>query len=620
MSGSSTAASESASDPGEGPEADAEEVSHAEAVAVPTEVTPVAEATVLGRYELLQELGTGGMASVFLARASGPAGFQKWFAIKRIHPHLAKETRFVEMFLDEARIAASVQHPNVAQVVELGAIEGDYFLTMEYLHGEHLGRLTARAVKEEGHLPFEEAAWIAARAAAGLHAAHESVDATGRRMDLVHRDVSPQNIFLTYDGQVKVTDFGVARAANRISHTTTGTAKGKCAYMAPEQATGGEMDRRADVFALGIVLWETTVGRRLFKRKTDAQTLMKVMRTKVPKPSSMVHDYPKELERIVLKALKRRPEDRYVSAAALEHDLEIFLEGRERKVTQRAIKALMDRHFADQRAARDRLLRSAAEHVPAPTSSDRESLDDLPTVGSSPRTLPSQSAIRPLLVPRRRWIPVLALGLVGGVAAAFMVGEEEPVAPPGSLRIESSPAGARLTLDGEAREGATPVQLDDLSPGRHTLRLELDGHEPVETTFDVTAGERARLSYVLPAATGDDGAGDDAVGEDAVDEAPPPNETAAAAEEAGSMEAAEADGAETRARPRRAPGYVKVVALPYATVRINGGRARTTPTDFIRVRPGRVTLRYQVRGEGPVRSQRVDIDPGARETVRLRTR
>ena len=219
------------------------------------EPTKIEEAKKLGRYELVWELGTGGMASVYLARVRGPAGFNKWLAIKRIHPHLAKDPRFVEMFLDEARIAAAVHHPNVAHVFDLGDDAGERFLAMEYLHGEHLGTVAVRAVRERGRLEPELAARIIASAADGLHHAHEARDAEGRHLGLVHRDVSPQNIFVTYDGSVKLTDFGIAKAAGRLTHTQTGGTKGKVSYMAPEQALGHAVDRRTDVWALGVVLW-----------------------------------------------------------------------------------------------------------------------------------------------------------------------------------------------------------------------------------------------------------------------------------------------------------------------------------------------------------------------------
>ncbi len=210
----------------------------------------------LGRYELLLEMGSGGMATLYLARMAGPRRFEKLVAIKKIHDHLTSRQDFVDMFLDEAQISARIQHPNVVQLFDLGEADGSYFIAMEYVHGVNLaGLLRAVSGRGSGQYGWPQAAWIVAEAAAGLHAAHELLTTDGRPMNLVHRDVSPQNILVSYDGNVKVADFGIAFAAERITHTSSGVLKGKIPYMAPEQAAGEPLDRRADVFALGTLLF-----------------------------------------------------------------------------------------------------------------------------------------------------------------------------------------------------------------------------------------------------------------------------------------------------------------------------------------------------------------------------
>src|SRR5690606_6429832 len=220
----------------------------------------------IDRYDLVAEIASGGMATVYLARLAGVGGFQRFVAIKRLHPHLAKEKEFVEMFLDEARLAAGIHHPNVVPILEVGASERGYYLVMEYIEGDTLARLLARAATTAGKIPADIAIRILLDMLQGLHAAHELKDEKGMATELVHRDVSPQNILVGMDGVSRITDFGVARAASRLSATRVGQLKGKIAYMAPEQAAGDtRVDRRADIFSAGIVLWEVLASRRLFK-------------------------------------------------------------------------------------------------------------------------------------------------------------------------------------------------------------------------------------------------------------------------------------------------------------------------------------------------------------------
>ena len=276
----------------------------------------------LDRYELVAELASGGMATVFLGRILGVGGFQRFVAIKRLHPHLASEQEFVEMFLDEARLAASIHHPNVVSILEVGTSNRGYYLVMEYIEGDTLARLLARATTSSQRIPIPIAMRIMLDTLAGLHAAHELKDDKDQFLNLVHRDVSPQNILVGVNGTAHITDFGVARAATRLSSTRSGQLKGKLAYMAPEQARGGNIDRRADIFAMGTVLWEVLADKRLFKGEGEADTLNRVLFEPIPLLRQVAPEVPAVFEAITMRSLERDPEKRFASAAVFGDELE----------------------------------------------------------------------------------------------------------------------------------------------------------------------------------------------------------------------------------------------------------------------------------------------------------
>ena len=289
------------------------------------DVAPQRAAARFGPFVLCYELASGGMGAVFLAKAEGPRGFEKLVALKRIHPHLARDPRFSAMFLDEARIAARIHHPNVCGVHEFGEVDGTYYLTMPYLVGEPLHRVLREAARSNLSSALQaERPWMAARmvvdACEGLHAAHELRDETGQLLEVVHRDVSPQNLFVGYDGSTRVLDFGVASARHRHYQTSTGEVKGKFAYLAPEQLEGHVADRRVDVWALGVVLWEGIAGRRLFARENMAASVRAVSHDAIPPLSDFVA-IPPELQRVVDRALMRDRNARYATAREMGRDL-----------------------------------------------------------------------------------------------------------------------------------------------------------------------------------------------------------------------------------------------------------------------------------------------------------
>jgi serine/threonine protein kinase len=280
----------------------------------------------LDDYRIVAELARGGMAAVFLAVYEGSARPREIVAIKVVHPHLAYDPDFVAMLADEARIASSIGHPNVVEIREfkLGRADGRNYIVMEYADGETLAMFLKHASRGK-RLRTALAASIAADTAGGLHAAHELRGPQGEPLNLVHRDVSPQNIIVTYDGGVKLTDFGVAKATGRIQRTQPGEIKGKLAYMAPEQAFGREVDRRSDVYALGVVLYELAMGRRLFGGKTDADTIRNVMQHNIVAPRTIDPEFPEGLEQIILGMLSKEPLDRFQTAGAVERALRGYL-------------------------------------------------------------------------------------------------------------------------------------------------------------------------------------------------------------------------------------------------------------------------------------------------------
>lgn len=278
---------------------------------------------VLDRYELLLPIASGGMAMVWAARLKGTRGFQKIVAVKTMLPKLSEDEQFEQMFLDEASLASEIHHPHVVEILDLGEQQGVLFLVMEWIDGVPLNQLM-KAARAEGGVPIPVAVRIAMQACAGLHAAHELRNAEGKLVGLVHRDVSPQNILVTYEGVAKVVDFGVAKAtAIGGGATVAGQIKGKVAYMAPEQIKGASIDRRVDLFALGIVLYALTTGKHPFRRESEAATMYNICAPQaVMPPRKVVATYPVEVERILMKALQKDPDRRYQTANEMLRDLD----------------------------------------------------------------------------------------------------------------------------------------------------------------------------------------------------------------------------------------------------------------------------------------------------------
>lgn len=278
-----------------------------------------------GKYYLTEKIATGGMAELYRAKRIGVAGFEKLLVIKKILPHLSLHEEFVSMFINEAKIAAQLTHTNIAQIFDLGKIEDSYYIAMEYVWGKDLKAVLKKGKEKKLPVSMEHALQIVGKACAALDYAHKKKDLKGHELNLIHRDVSPQNIIVAYEGDVKIVDFGIAKAASKTSDTRTGVLKGKIAYMSPEQAWGRPIDRRSDIFSLGIVLYELLTGEMLFKGDTDLNTLEKVRDAKVIPPTRINKEIPKEIENILLKALAKEPQERYQSASDMQNDLETYI-------------------------------------------------------------------------------------------------------------------------------------------------------------------------------------------------------------------------------------------------------------------------------------------------------
>jgi serine/threonine-protein kinase len=358
-----------------------------------------AEPRIIGRYALHGEIASGGMATVHLGRLLGQVGFSRTVAIKRLHPQFAKDLDFVAMFLEEARLAARIQHPNVVQTLDVEASSDELLLVLEFVLGESLARLIRASYQASVALPIPVILGILANALDGLHAAHEARSEQGEPLGIVHRDVSPQNILVGADGVARVLDFGIAKATRRSEQTRSGMLKGKVAYMPPEQLKGGGIDRRTDIYAASVVLWETLTGYRLFDGEDDFQVAHKILSEEPPPPSRYRQDIPPALDAVVLQGLARDPKDRYPSAL----DMIAALEAVVPLASSREIARWIDRIAGASLRQRSELI-AEVERQTEPTTPDRASLLRIPASAPRPSVVqprPPTSPPRPSFVSSR---------------------------------------------------------------------------------------------------------------------------------------------------------------------------------------------------------------------------
>jgi serine/threonine protein kinase len=442
-----------------------------------------------GRYVLVDRLGAGGMAEVFRAVAIGPEQFQRVVVVKRILPHLTENPSFVRMFIDEATLCGRLSHPNIIQVYEFGREEGSYFIAMEFVEGRNLATVLGELAERGENVPVSVTADVVRQACLGLGYAHALSGSDGKPLHIIHRDVTPSNIMISYAGAVKMLDFGIARVANmaRISNTDAGQVKGKSSYLAPEQVRGAPFDHRVDIFSTGIVLHEALTGRRLFKGANPVHTVELIEHLRIPPPSKLNPAVPPRLDEIVLRCLQRDPDDRFQSALEIADALEDFLI--ERRYSSQEVTRFMRTLFAGEMVAEAAL---PQEEIHALASAPVQSPDRTPPVAVTTELtpdpairhsggLPASSAAWLNARPARtsgRWLLLMALAvagalLIGGAVAGWLrplqhavVTAPPPAAPPPApaemvkLSFTSDPPQAEVFRDSTSESlGLTPLTI-----------------------------------------------------------------------------------------------------------------------------------------------------------------
>jgi serine/threonine protein kinase len=487
----------------------------------------------LGRYVLLRRLAVGGMAEVFLAKLVGAAGFEKEVAVKRILPQWSQHKDFTTMLVDEAKIAVQLSHPNVVQVYELAREDDVYYIAMEFVPGWDVRQVMQAAAAKKARIPLDAALFIATEILEGLAYAHSRKDGRGRPLDIVHRDISPQNILLSEDGGVKITDFGIAKAASKSHETATGVLKGKFAYMSPEQASQREVDGRSDLFSTAVVFYELLTGERLFHCGSDIETLDRVRRAQVAPSPQALAAIPKPLLEVLLKALARSPEDRYEGAAAACEALRRYAHEAGLETRRDRLAGFLKTLFAQEKRPEP----SPQEETRLLTEATRFLLDETKTVKAE--VLAERSETR-LLVddePVKSWpiswvvvgfalmvvtllayalrekeaplppevaAPESATKIVAEVRAPETIPETKPKttgsdfeSPPvvalkvakGFLSVQAVPWGT-VSIDGGKRRWETPIRRLPLAAGRHTVRVayEPDGSS-LATSVTIVSGK-----------------------------------------------------------------------------------------------------------------------------------
>jgi serine/threonine protein kinase len=562
----------------------------------------------LGKYQLLAVLGRGGMADVFLALSRGPMGFNKLVVVKRLRSSLSDDRTFRNMFLDEARIAARLNHANVVQTHEVGEVDGSYFIAMEFLEGQSLNKIIRALSKRGDFLPPTMCARIVSDALAGLHYAHELKDFDGTPLSIIHRDVSPHNVFVTYDGSVKMVDFGIAKAALSSVQTEVGVLKGKVAYMSPEQAAGGDIDARADVFAMGIVLWEFVAQKRLMTGDSAAATLHRLLTSPIPKVTSVRPDVPPELEGIIEKALEKDAKRRFGSALEMRDALEAFITHEGKTVRQEEIGRELATLFEGVREAVQKQIQIHMEGITEiPLHDDRE-----PAPGS--RT--GASAKLPMLG--------VSGGSGSGVVSAFSTPQDTstPSATGSARATAEGKRGVALWLMLAALVGGVAVIA--FSMGRNRAATTVADEPPTEFTgaspssspppapaTTPKAPEPSAAAAEVPAPQGDSTSastrrtpGTRGPSSPSPRHATTPAPAGAAAGVAGAADESTGDG------------FLTLDTYPWTQVSENGKSLGTTPLVRIALSPGNHTFSLENPEQGLKQSYSVTIKSG--ETVSRR--
>lgn len=419
-----------------------------------------------GKYLLLDKIATGGMAELYRAKITGVQGFEKLIAIKKILPHLAQEEDLVECFIDEAKLAALLNHQNIVQIYDFGSLEGTYYIAMQYLFGKDLRRVLTQAEKKGIKIGVEYALYIVSRICSGLEYAHNLKDFQGKPLQLIHRDISPQNILISYEGDVKVVDFGIAKAAARSTLTQAGMIKGKVAYMSPEQAGGQTIDYRSDIFSVGILLYELITGRRMFQGET-MEVLSKVREARYDQPETIV-DLPDKIISVTHKALSKDPDQRYQSCGEMMTDLETCIHELSLWPTSSGLGRMMRALFEDEIAEEEKAIQRSSE-VSVPVKDERPAERNV-SAGDSP-----SEDLRPERVVQSAARKKTPLGVFVGAGVAVLViiglmvtflprGGDDSVQAPRETTEQASPqVGTNDTL--ETDRGEDMVAASETSAG-----------------------------------------------------------------------------------------------------------------------------------------------------------
>jgi hypothetical protein len=595
---------------------------------------------VFGRYELLRRIGVGGMAEVFQARTFGPQGFVKDVVIKRILGTFSEDPEFVRMFINEARLAAKLQHANIVQIFDFNQVDGVYYIAMEWVDGTDLRRVVNKSRSRSMPVPIRMGVHVGVETLKGLHYASTRTE-DGRPLSLVHRDISPHNLLVSRSGEVKITDFGIAKVAALASSTRSGMLKGKLAYMSPEQAGNQPLDARSDIYSLGVVLWELLTGRRLFEGESEAELFAQVKQAEIPSPRALRPELPEGVERAVLRMLAVRPDDRFGSAAEALEQLSCHAEVGDALTVGAYLRELMPDELAQEGRGETTVLppdEAAVVPTVAPASPDasthtraREEAEAavelvVPMV-PPPERPPPESTLSEMRAIRRR--PALLLAAVAaagicGILGWWIAGGLTPAVQPlttASVRVESDPPGAELWVD-DLHFGKTP-QVVEGQPGRLVaLRARLGGRERAEKRM--LAGDERWVLQLDPAAPPRPASSeapasaraprDSAASSDhrsaAASPPPPPR-----APRRGTKHGSKVRQPDVRATAS-AWGYLDVLVSPWAKVRIDGRDFGHTPLRSHRLAPGK----HRVEVFNPELDRRkvltVEIAPGQRHTIR----
>ncbi|TNE84538.1 MAG: PEGA domain-containing protein [Deltaproteobacteria bacterium] len=545
-----------------------------------------------GKYYLVDKIAVGGMAEIFKAKTYSEGGFENLLVIKRILAHLSENDEFVEMFIDEAKVSVALQHPNIVRLYDFGKILDNYFIAMECVEGKDVRGMLRQLARKRKFLPVEYAVYIVHEACKGLDYAHSKTDLQGQPYNIVHRDISPSNILLSYEGEVKVADFGIAKAEKNAYETGAGVLKGKFEYMSPEQAYGKDLDGRSDVFCMGIILWEMLTGRRLFKTKSETETLEKVRAADVAPPETLNSRVPKDLSRIVMKALTGPLDQRYQSAGEMREELARFLYPATPDQTREGFRDFMQELFSGEIAEERQRLEDGSViaeelHKNAPPIAEWDGQTNSTMAQTSAGTKMAMGSIAVLAV-----IALVVAGIAGYVA--WDLSQREPEVVEKVVQVESEVGEVAITVTPKAKiflddafigEHETHT-IADVAPGEHKMRLEADGYKTFEGVVDVVAGQVARFGQPLekkPAAK------------------PRPRSTATSPRPR-----------PTAPAPAGTPGTVKIVltAGGWASVYIDDERQKQTAPRSFTLEPGTHKIRVEEPTNGYDFATTITVGPG----------